>query len=57
MFDISNVSNNPIKTLEGHKERVYNVIFNQNLPNIIASGSDDKSIRIWDTDMIECSAI
>jgi len=46
-FDIS--SPNPIKVFTGHNNRVYNVIFNPNLPNLIASGSDDLSIRIWDT--------
>ena len=48
VYDISNVSENPIKILEGHLERVYNVIFNPNMPNLIASGSDDKTIRVWD---------
>lgn len=47
MFDI--MSPNPVKVFAGHLDRVYNVIFNPNLPNLIASGSDDLSIRIWDT--------
>lgn len=38
----------PKKTLEGHSERVYNVAFNPCLPNLLASGSDDRSIKIWD---------
>jgi WD40 repeat protein len=47
----------PIKTLEGHTQRVYNVLFNKRIPNLLASGSDDKSIRIWDISLLQTTAI
>lgn len=34
----------------GHSDRVYNVLFNPLLPNLFVSGSDDRSIRVWDID-------
>jgi len=37
-----------MKEIAGHEKRVFNVVFNQQLPTIFASGSDDLTIRIWD---------
>jgi WD40 repeat protein len=37
-----------MKVFAGHEKRVFNVVFNQQLPTIFASGSDDLTIRIWD---------
>jgi WD40 repeat protein len=34
-------------TLSGHAERVFNVVFHPLIPGVIASGSDDRSIRVW----------
>ena len=38
----------PQTTYKGHEKRVFNVLFNQFVPNIFASGSDDLTVRIWD---------
>ena len=40
----------PSKTFAGHNSKVYNVIYSPVLPNIVASGSDDRAIMIWRTD-------
>lgn len=50
LYDIANESPSPIKTFEGHTEKIYNVIFSPVLKNLAASGSDDKTIRVWRTD-------
>ena len=50
LYDMSNQGSNPLKTFEGHTAKIYNVIFSPMLKNVIASGSDDKTIRIWRTD-------
>ena len=39
----------PIQIFEGHEKRVFNVVFSPIVPNILASGSDDLTIRVWDT--------
>ena len=41
-------SDQPVKVFAGHEKRVFNVIYNLQMPNIIASGSDDLTIRVWD---------
>jgi len=48
MFDILNGNKSPIKIFTGHQSRIYNVLFNKQLPHIAVSGSDDCSIRVWD---------
>jgi WD40 repeat protein len=57
MFDIHTVQPNPIKTFEGHTSRVYNVLFNPIINNIIVSGSDDKSIIVWDSNKVTCTPV
>lgn len=57
IYDYSNIADGPIRTFEGHTKRVYNVIFNANLPNLIASGSDDRTIRIWDLNQTTSTSI
>ena len=37
----------PIAVLEGHSARVFNVVWHPVLPGVLASGSDDKTIRVW----------
>jgi len=46
LFEIG--SSKPIREFIGHDKRVFHVIFNPLLPNIIASGSDDLTVRVWD---------
>lgn len=50
LFNFGEETTMPKKTFEGHQAKVYNVIYSPVLPNIVASGSDDKSIRIWRLD-------
>ena len=47
----------PIKVLAGHLDRVYHVVFNKNIHNIVVSGSDDRTIRVWDINRPECNSI
>ena len=50
LFDIRNDPANPVKVFSGHEAKVYNVLYNPLMPKIAVSGSDDLSIRVWDTD-------
>ena len=50
LFDVRNDSANPAKVFSGHMDKVYNVLYNPLLPKIAVSGSDDLSIRVWDTE-------
>ena len=43
-------STNPVKTLIGHTKKVYNVLFNPLIENIVVSSSDDFSIGVWKID-------
>ena len=36
----------------GHTSRVFNIAWNPVTTHILASGSDDKTIRIWDTKQV-----
>ena len=40
---------NPIKVFSGHSSRVFNVVFSPTQANLFVSGSDDRSIRVWNT--------
>lgn len=48
VYDVSSVSNKPIHEFKGHTSRVFNVVWSPLLTNMIASGSDDRTIRVWD---------
>ena len=50
VFDFAADTVNPVKTLEGHTRKIYNIVFSPVIPNLCASGSDDRTIRIWRTD-------
>ena len=42
---------NPI-TLEGHKSRIWSIEFSPN-SNMLASGSDDRTVRLWNLSQVE----
>lgn len=50
LFDFQQDTLSPVKTFEGHTAKIYNAIFSTALSNIVATGSDDRTIRIWRTD-------
>ena len=50
LYDKSTPGLNPVKTFEGHTAKIYNVVYSPILQSIVASGSDDNTIRIWRTD-------
>eukprot|EP00929_Paragymnodinium_shiwhaense_P078519 TRINITY_DN40719_c0_g1_i1.p1 TRINITY_DN40719_c0_g1~~TRINITY_DN40719_c0_g1_i1.p1 ORF type:complete len:1260 (-),score=209.45 TRINITY_DN40719_c0_g1_i1:239-4018(-) len=37
----------PVVSLAGHDQRVFNIAFHPVCPDLIASGSDDKTVRVW----------
>jgi WD40 repeat protein len=37
-----------IRVFEGHDKRVFNVAYNFQIPTMLASGSDDYTVRVWD---------
>jgi WD40 repeat protein len=49
VFDVSTTDGRPTHTFRGHRERVFNVEWSPLLPGVLASGSDDRTIRIWST--------
>lgn len=49
IFDVSKDSNKPLLELQGHTARAFGVCWSPLLKDRLASGSDDKTIRIWDT--------
>ena len=48
MFDTTTAHPNSTRVFVGHKDKIYNVIFNAQIHNIFVSGSDDRTIRVWD---------
>ena len=56
--DVVNCINRCVATLLGHKSYVWSVIkvkwFNNEHHNIIASGSTDSTIKVWDVDLCKC---
>ncbi len=47
IFDTSSSSLQPQRELEGHKARVFSVAWNPVDPDLLVSGSDDKTVRAW----------
>ena len=45
-----NKPGSPLKIFKGHKKRAFNVSFNDQVPNVFASSSDDFTIKIWNKD-------
>lgn len=45
----------PMEVLTGHKDAVIDICWNSQVKNIIASGSADKHVRLWNLD--ECKSI
>ena len=37
----------PLRALRGHGARVFNTVWSPLLPDTLASGSDDKTVRVW----------
>ena len=51
MVDLWDIKGKLIKKFEGHESPIWGVVFNPNPKNkIIASASDDKTVRLWDWD-------
>ncbi len=48
VFDMAGKAT-PTKTLKGHTAKVFNVAWHPYFDYILASGSDDSTIRVWDT--------
>lgn len=48
VFDVTRKSDCLVKQLKGHSLRVFNTAWSPLLPNMVASGSDDRAVRVWD---------
>lgn len=46
----------PLRTLIGHEDRAYAVVFSPKGP-VLATGSLDRTIRLWDADTGECLSV
>ena len=44
----------PVRMFRGHKKRAFNVSWSPLIPNVLASGSDDRNIHIWDVTSGSC---
>lgn len=51
---VDNLAQKPIETLAGHKDAVIDLCWNSQIKNIIASGSADKYVKLWNLD--ECKS-
>eukprot|EP01116_Phalansterium_solitarium_P012909 TRINITY_DN2963_c0_g1_i1.p1 TRINITY_DN2963_c0_g1~~TRINITY_DN2963_c0_g1_i1.p1 ORF type:complete len:1237 (+),score=444.65 TRINITY_DN2963_c0_g1_i1:142-3852(+) len=48
VFDVSLPATTAARVLSGHTARVFNTVWSPLLPNVLVSGSDDKTLRVWD---------
>lgn len=44
-------------TLEGHTSYIFSVAFSVKLPTILATGSDDTTVKLWNVDTGECTHV
>lgn len=51
---VDNLAQKPMETLSGHKDAVIDLCWNSQVKNIIASGSADKYVKLWNLD--ECKS-
>jgi FOG: WD40 repeat len=49
VYDMSGSQEKLVGTFTGHTGRIFNVVWSPLIPNVIATGSDDKTVRVWDT--------
>jgi len=47
VYKMEGAEHGPVVTLQGHEKRVFNIAFHPICPNVMASGSDDLTIRVW----------
>eukprot|EP00873_Tetraselmis_striata_P017164 jgi/Tetstr1/437428/TSEL_026109.t1 len=50
VWDVSSSEPQVLHQLKGHRARAFNVVWNPILKNVLLSGSDDGSVRVWHLD-------
>lgn len=50
VWDVSNSNPRVLHQLEGHGARTFNVVWNPILTNVLMSGADDGTLRVWHLD-------
>jgi WD40 repeat protein len=55
LFEVG--SDSPTSILKGHKDRAFNVCWNPIVPNVLASGSDDGTVRVWNITRGSCQTL
>lgn len=49
VFNIGLSGDTAVKKLRGHTDRVFNVAWHPIFPHVLLSGSNDRTVRVWDT--------
>ena len=57
LFDVTVQEPVAVRVFSGHQDRVYNVLYNPQIPNIFVSGADDRSIKVWDQNSDKNTAV